>query len=143
MARKMTEVEKFYILNHPYASADALSKTIKGVGVRAIQEVLELAKAVHDAGGIVVETKEVEPLKAGDKGESALKGKTEEEVKEIVQSDADAHRSGNLFARREGVVVMTEAAGELADARRVLAVAQPNKDNSNKIHVINKNRKSR
>lgn len=136
MARKLTDVEKFYVANHAHLTADEIAKTIKGTGIRAIQEVLDVAKATLAAAGI-------EPLKAGEKGESALKGKTEAEVKEIVESTADEHRSGNLFARREGVVVMTEAAGELADARKILANKPSNRDNSDKIHVINKNRKSR
>lgn len=136
MARKLTDVEKFYVANHEHLSADEIAKTIKGTGIKAIQEVLDVAKATLVAAG-------VEPLKAGEKGESALRGKTEAEVKEIVESTADEHRSGNLFARREGVVVMTEAAGELADARKILANKPSNRDNSDKIHVINKNRKSR
>ncbi len=139
MARKLTDIEKFYVANHTYMSADELSKTIKGTGVRAIQEVLDVAKAAQ----ATAVPQPVEPLKAGEKGESALKGKTEEEVKEIVNSDADAHRSGNLFARREGVTVMTEAAGELADARKILANKPSTRDNSSKIHVINQTRKTR
>lgn len=138
MARKLTDVEKFYVANHAHLTADEIAKTIKGTGIKAIQEVLDVAKATLVAAGVPVE-----PLKAGEKGESALRGKTEAEVKEIVESQADEHRSGNLFARREGVVVMTEAAGELADARKILANKPSNKDNSDKIHVINKNRKSR
>lgn len=136
MARKLTEVEKFYVVNNTHLTADEIAKTVKGTGIKAIQEVLDVAIAAQTAAGI-------EPLKAGEKGESALKGKTEEEVKEIVNSQADEHRSGNLFARREGVVVMTEAAGELADARKILANKQSTRDNSDKIHVINKNKKPR
>lgn len=140
MARKLTNIETFFIAGNSHLSADELSKAIKGVGVRAIQEVLDVARS---AKSFAESMQELEPLKAGEKGESALKGKTEEEVKEIVNSDADAHRSGNLFARSEGVVVMTEAAGELADARKILANKPSTRDNSDKIHVINQTKKPR
>jgi len=129
MARKLTEVELFYVQHNIDKGVEALAKIFKGVGVTNIQ------LAIDD-----VVTAEVEQLKAGEKGESALKGKTDEEIRQIVK-DENIHRTGNLFARRDGVTIMTEAAGELADARKILrAKSNPNftKENSDKIHVINK-----
>lgn len=129
MARKLTEVEVFYIQNNSGQTADQLSKTIKGVGVSAIQEVLSATSA--------------SPAKST---QSVFKGKTEKEAHDIIHNP-DEHKVYNVLSRPEnvnGVVVMNQAASELADARKVLKINQPNaKEQSDKIHVIHQNRPTR
>lgn len=132
MARKLTEVEVFYIQNNTNQTADQLSKSIKGVGVTAIQEVLN--------NTTVPSQQDAKPAKVN---ESIFKGKTDEEVKAIIHNP-DEHKVYNNFARADGVTVMTQAASELSDARKVLKVNQPNaKEQKDKIHVIHQNRPTR
>lgn len=130
MARKLTEVEIFYIQNNTNMTADQLATTIKGVGVTAIQAALESAPAT--------------PAKST---QSVFKGKTEKEAHDIIHNP-DEHKVYNVMTRPEnidGVVVMNQAASELADARKHLKINQPNvaKEQTDKIHVIHKNRPTR
>lgn len=121
-ARVLTEVEIFYIINNPNLSNEDIASKFEGATPQSIANVraqLNAAKPIP---------------------ESVLKGKTEEEQREVVK-DQDTYNSGKLFARQEGVTVMTEAASELSDARKTLANKKnPNwaRDNAHMVHTIRK-----
>jgi len=92
----------------------------------------ELAEKMPD-----VDAKELEILL------QALKSQHTTEAQNI-NSEND-FIAGNLMAKREGVTVMTQAASELADARKtVRVVSDPNFETNNrdKIHVINPGKKA-
>ena len=129
MARELSDVEVFYIQNSG-ESADAMSAKL-GVDPSVIQAKLQN-----------VPTKPHTALSAKPH-ESIFKGKTDEEVKAIIHNP-DEHKTYNNFARAEGVTVMTQAASELSDARKVLQINKPNaKEQKDKIHVIHSNRPTR
>lgn len=126
MARKLTTIEKCYIENNRNLSINEITKEMPGVGPKTIKAYIESLPPV------------IAEVKTDDKGKSILQNKTEEEQKAIV-NDTDAHRAGNLMARRDGIVIMTEAAAELSDARRKLRVPQDPKlqaKNADRIHRI-------
>ena len=156
MPRKLTTVEQFYIQNNRHLPASELAKQVSGVGIRGVQKYLDSLPPIVSEPAVVSETeslkKELEALKHTiesklDPKKSVLKDKTEEEKRAIVNNEEE-FRSGKLIITHQtngdvpdGVVVMTEAATELADARKTLRVPSRKnyaKENSDKIHTIRK-----
>jgi hypothetical protein len=123
MARRLTNVERYFIANHSHLTAEDIRKELKNEVT--VGEINRFRKELNLE-------KENEP-------ESVLKDKTPEEVKEIVSNDEIT--PGKLLGRRPGIVVMTEAASELSDAREVLRnkkVPGYFDKHSDKIHRIKK-----
>ena len=134
MDRALTDVEVFFIQNSGQ-TVEMMAQTI-GVSEATVQAKLE--------GPAPAAQQTQQSATSPKTHQSIFKGKTEEEVKAMIHNP-DEHKVFNNFARADGVTVMTQAASELADARKVLKVNQPNvkKDQADKIHVIHQNRPTR
>jgi hypothetical protein len=111
---KLNDVEMFWIANH-------INENINDI----------IAKFPH------VDSREIEAFVNNNKNSNV-------DTSTSKVHDPEAFITGNLMARREGIVVMTKNAAELSDARRTL-VSKPDPNyaekNSDKIHKIFKNKK--
>jgi len=114
--RKLSEIEIAYIRDHTDIS------------------IADLINSIPDVDG-----NEIESLY------NHYKTKNVKDTQSVTQiHDPNAHVTGNLMAKRDGVVIQTQASTELADVRKAFHVqsnpqfASTNKD---KIHVINPNKK--
>lgn len=111
--RKPSEIEIEYIINHFNLGVDELSEKMPEVNKKEISVLISNIKNQN-----IVKTPPI--------------------------NNPDDFTVGNLMQKREGIVVMTPQSAELADARRTLRVnSDPkfNQTHSDKIHVINPNKK--
>lgn len=142
MPRALNDIEKFYIANNRDKSANEIASKIQGVGAKTVQRYIDSLSTEADVSTVVASEPpvvSVEPqaeavktekakveVTVNSKGETVLKGQTEEEKKqEYTEIIRNGPIAGDLFARQPGVVVLTEAASELADARKTLSVKSP------------------
>ncbi|SVD79387.1 uncharacterized protein METZ01_LOCUS432241 [marine metagenome] len=126
--RELTHAERFYIENNSDKTDAQLASTMPGIGPKSI------AKFRND---LPTETKKEKDV--------IKKAETPEQR---VNRLARGPKAGELMARnKNGAVVMTEAASEILDARKVMSGTQQTKEeyrknNRNRIHTIDPNKPS-
>lgn len=131
--RKVTDVEKFYILNNRNKSVEEIAEQLDGIGPRTVEKILMQEGEVAEP-----EEKEKE-LPKTDPNQNA-----EDRKQEVANLDL---KSGDFLAQKDGATVMTANASEISDANRSAQAIQAKKifekNNSNCIHRIKKNKKKR
>jgi hypothetical protein len=119
MPRQLSKAEQEYIVNHSKdLTAAEIASDMPGVGAKTIQKFID---------------------------ESVLEDQRSDETQQQRQATLQKKTkltAGKLMGRdpSRGITVMTEAASELSDSRR--PVHQKTAIRSERIHVIDKNRKS-
>lgn len=131
--RKVTDVEKFYILNNRNQSVEEIAEQLDGIGPRTVEKILMQEGEVAEP-----EEKEKE-LPKTDPNQNA-----EDRKQEVANLDL---KSGDFLAQKDGATVMTANASEISDANRSAQAIQAKKifekNNANCIHRIKKNKKKR
>lgn len=124
MKRKLSKAEEEYIRNnHDKMTPEELCSDMHGVGVSTVQSFIETS---------------VVPASTKDETQAERHSKINE----------TGLKAGNLMGRdpERGIVVMTEGASELSDARRVVRVPSADssaRKQSDRIFIIDPNKKVR
>jgi len=126
--RELTEVEKFYIENNRLQSNSKIASFMPGIGVSSVQKYKDCLPEFSEE---IVEPEE-------DDVENKRDCKTETRG-ERMERLAQAPSAGDLMGKRDGVIVMTQQASEVTDARKIIkgqkmSNEQYEKLNRNKIH---------
>jgi hypothetical protein len=128
MPRPLTKVEQGYIrdcLSRGEEDAKVIAKELAGVGPVTVQAFVDGYMEAHaPATEEVPPSSPAEPLELSTEVEEdideetikPLPGETELEHKARIASSRT--KTSDLMGRRDGITVMTEAASELADARK-------------------------
>lgn len=128
--RELTLVEEDYVKNNRDKTDAQLSSVMPGIGPKSIAKFRKALPEVEvDADEVLAERDET----------------PHERVERLGNTGPTA---GKMMARQDGIVMMTEGASEMSDARNVvkgipLTKAQFAKNNRSRIHTIDPNKKSR
>ena len=113
-ARKLTEVEEFYIQNNPEKTDSQIASMMSGVGEKTVSKYR--SELPEKDTGSVTETR-----------------------KERMERLASGPKSGDLITQRDGSTIMTQSASEVSDARKTVmgnsaTEQQVESKNRNQIH---------
>jgi len=137
MPRPLTKVERGYIENcvaTGNTDTKKIAKELQGVGPSTVQKHIDRFFSAKELSTIsaeeVVETpdedvesvetpdEDVEVVQKSDTNMIISKKEGETELEHKARIASSRTKAGSLIARKEGIAVMTEAASEMADARK-------------------------
>lgn len=127
--RELTEVEKFYIENNRSQSNSKIASFMPGIGVSSVKKYKD---SLPETSEEAVEQEQDNEVENKRDCKTETRG---ERMERLAQSPS----AGDLMGKRDGVIVMTQQASEVTDARKIIkgqkmSNEQYEKLNRNKIH---------